>query len=782
MNISKIRYYAHEGNISKETLRYLINCRSECEHLDFKENLELKQDYGCTSFGKDVVAMKNVGGGFIVVGVQDKTWNPIGITKPIPYDSKKLIDKVRKSTGLDLGVDIVHHKVYINEKEKLFALILIRSTIKRTKLRNPSICTKSFHTKEKWGIRAGDRYIRKGDSTVLIKSDSEMEELLDYLEMQYNQSDLEESSIEVSPFAVESGLYRLLPIGYDRFIGRDQAKKKLLEAIEGDPRIWIYNLHGPGGVGKSALANWLVYRAYENRQFESIIQLSAKERELSTKDCRVKSLTPSLLSLEDLLDHVLRLFEHEEFCNTDIEKRKRIVIEIMDAYTMLCVLDNMESVSDARILDFIYNLPPSTKAKILLTSRTRSPQWEYPIQLQEFSNKEITEFINFRNQELMINFPTDETSIKKVSNLTGGLPLAIQWTLGIYNKTKDIKKTLHENSQTNSPLLEFSFRNSWQILSLSAKEAMAVFSIFDNSPTIQLWRIVLDWPIERLEKASNELELATFINRRIDMKSGKEIYTTLPITRTFSKQQLSEMGQLEKKSTHRYSEYIGKLELYDFATRRYDGKFEKFGAKSDFQKKSILLSVQAEDEIKNMHFEAAKNFFKAALDTDPHSVYSLVSYAEFKANNGNYTKAINLIKEAQKHVTQKNGFFIYHASYKVYKEMRNDNKRIECLRKAIEFDPTHNVARHELGFSLSRIGKFDEAIKEFDKIIDFELKRLNGPTKQMLFAMKTKYTTLERAKRKKEADSFLETALTIIDSYDSVINFKYELEELKSNE
>ncbi|NQV19461.1 MAG: putative DNA binding domain-containing protein [Armatimonadetes bacterium] len=780
MNISKIRQFAHEGNVSKETLKYLLNCYSECEHLDYKEKIELKSDHACASFGKDVVAMKNVGGGFIVVGVKDKTWEKVGIDSPMPYDSKKLIDQVRRSTGLDLVVDIIHHKVYIKEEELLFALILVRSTIKRTKLRNPSICSISFNAREKWGIRAGDRYIRKGESTVRIKTEAEMEELLDYLEMQYNQSDLEESNIEVSPFAVESGLYRLLPQGYERFIGRKDAKKKLIEAIEKDPRIWIYNLYGPGGVGKSALANWLVYNAYEKRQFESIIQLSAKERELSTTDCRVKSLTPSLLSVEDFLDNILRLFEHEEMCNSSLDKRKKTVIDIMDAYTMLCVLDNMESVSDARILDFVYNLPPSTKAKVLLTSRTRTPQWEYPIQLNEFSNLEIIEFIKFRNEELMIDFPSDKVSIDKLSTLTGGLPLAIQWTLGIYNKTKDIAIALNKKSQSSSPLLEFSFRNSWDILSTTAQKAMAVFSIFDNSPTIQLWSSTLDWAIETLEKAINELELATFINRRIDVKSSKEIYTALPITILFAKQQLSNMGNLEKNSIHRYNNYIGKLELFDFATRRYDGKFKKFDAKSDHQKKAILLSIQAEDEIQNMHLEAANKFYKEALDTDPRSIYTLVSYANFKVSNGRYTKALSLIQEAQKHVTKKNGFYIYHASFKIYKEMRDDNKRIECLRKALEFDPTYNVARHELGFSLSRIGKFDEAIKEFDCIIDFELTRSNGPTKQILFAMKTKYTTLVRAKRNSEAELFLNNALELIESYESIKGHKLELAELRS--
>jgi hypothetical protein len=51
-----------------------------------------------------------------------------------------------------------------------------------------------------------------------------------------------------------------------------------------DPRIWIINVHGPGGVGKSALVNWATYEFYGARQFEGIIHLTAKDSRASPSD------------------------------------------------------------------------------------------------------------------------------------------------------------------------------------------------------------------------------------------------------------------------------------------------------------------------------------------------------------------------------------------------------------------------------------------------------------------------------------------------------------------
>jgi len=169
MNISRIRQMTIQGDVSKDALRYLLDCHGECEHLDFKSDIDLENDYGCAGFSKDVVAMKNVGGGYIILGVVDKSWKPMGLKKRITYDTKMLREKVKKSIGLDVEVDIVQHELDIDGEPSLFALILIRATNIRSKIRVPSVANRDFHPQEKWGIRQGDIYARSGDSTKKIK-------------------------------------------------------------------------------------------------------------------------------------------------------------------------------------------------------------------------------------------------------------------------------------------------------------------------------------------------------------------------------------------------------------------------------------------------------------------------------------------------------------------------------------------------------------------------------------------------------------------------------------
>src|SRR5947209_17650495 len=208
--------------------------------------------------------MKNVGGGYIVVGVQDKTWSPIGLGAPLPYDGKLLRDVVRKCCGVDLDVDIVPHTAFGDLGTGRFALILVRGSSRRKKRRAPSVASKAVHPKESFGFRRGDIYIRRGDSTVRIQSQSELEDVLERLEAVADESVIAASSPSL-PFAVLDGTYRLLEKGYDSFVGRTTLRTEVVDSITKDPRLWIIDVRSEERrVGKECRSRWMAY--YEKKR------------------------------------------------------------------------------------------------------------------------------------------------------------------------------------------------------------------------------------------------------------------------------------------------------------------------------------------------------------------------------------------------------------------------------------------------------------------------------------------------------------------------------------
>lgn len=753
MNLSKLKNMINEGDMSIHALRYLIECKGECEYLDYKEKLEFHNDYNDACFARDAVAMRNAGGGYIIVGVKDKTWLPLGLGTQFLTDTKQLRDIVRKTTGLEIEVDVVPHRLFITGYYKNFALILVRSANKLRKLRTPSVVRTSFNPKEKWGIRSGDIYFRKGDETVRVSSDAELNDLLEDLQDRHNQSSLENESKLPSPFEVETGLYRLLPLEYENYVDRPEIENQLKNALEGDPRIWIVNLFGPGGVGKSALASRITRCYYDHKAFDCILQLSAKDNKLTNRG--ISALSPSLYSLENLLKNILVLFGFGDYIKSSVEDQKDIVKLLLTDYRTLLVLDNMETVKDGRIMNFVRNLPASSQSKVLLTSRTRTSGWEMPVRVAELSLEEVGRFTEIKANELRLSpLKCMDEILPRIHKASGGLPLAIQWILGEYAVTGNWDLATEHVGSTDSPLLEFSFRNSWNVLSEDAKKALAVLSIFDEPPTASIWANAVGFTIERLEKAvegAAGLVETTFVSEKVDRKTGLKTYHALPITLGFAQNELATMGRLEIDARTNYQKYVQQMELVAVETERYSSLFEEFQVERDTEKRAIILARKADTARSSLNYDAAEELYSQALEIDPRSIYVLVNYGILKHEMGQVGRAIQLMEDAGRRCNKGNGFWVYYNLTKIYDDIRNRVKVEACLRKALTYNPKHKIARHQLGMVVSRLGRYEEAVSIFDEIIRDELALPGGPTYTLVATYKAKLISLQKA-----GESYLE--------------------------
>ena len=639
MNLSIITKMLNEGNMSLDCLSYLLNCRAECERLDYKEQLHIDNDKGLCDFTKDILAMKNVGGGYIVIGVEDKTRKPVGLANHLPYDGKMLRDKVKKCSGLDLEVDIVPHDLHVEPVKLRFNLVYVRGSKRSSKLKMPSIVSKDYFPKEAYGLRRGDIYSRRGDSTVRVQSAEELQEVTDAIEVHVNQ-DAFEASVNPSPFAIEHDTYRLLEKGFEHFVGRSTLKKTLESAVTQDPRIWIINVHGPGGVGKSALVNWLVYRFYEQRAFEAIIHLTAKETVLTQAGIRPHSRT--LYSLENLLDHVLDDFQ--EKTSDDLEVKKNKVIEYLCAWKTLLVLDNMETVSDGRIISFVQSLPPQIQSKVLITSRQKTGGWELPVAVNEFDFEETKEFIDIKSKELGVDFPLDDETCHRVLVVSRGLPLAIQWMIGQYKILRRIHNVLVAVAKQDSPILEFSFGNIWKILSNDAKAILAIMSIFDQPPTAQEISIASAAPLESVEKSLESLVEVTLVTKNTQVSDGRLTYTALPITLAFARNQLTTMGELELECRRRLNLFNEQMELRESEVSKLRGIFLRYRIETDHEKRAVMLCMRGQSEASFGNDADAESYFQRARDLAPQSAYVHMMWAKFLLLRKQVGKALQLIE------------------------------------------------------------------------------------------------------------------------------------------
>jgi tetratricopeptide (TPR) repeat protein len=761
MNLSILERMIGEGDLSRDAFRYLLECRSECEWLDYKEQLALEEDSQLCAFAKDVLALKNVGGGYILVGVRDKTWEQVGVAGAFPYDAKLVRDKVVRATGLNLDIDVVTHELRHDSGALRFALLLVRGAKKRSKRRKPAVAAKDFCLGKPFEIRRGDIYIRRGDSTARLSSSEELIDLLDRLEEQADE-DARTAEGTPSPFAVSEGTYRLLERGFESFVGREDLRNRVVSAVCGDPRLWIINVHGPGGVGKSALVNWVAYELYKKRQFEAILQLTAKETVLT--DAGINRYSRSLYSLENLLDQILLLFEENP--DRPLVEKRSLAIELLSAWKTLLILDNMETISDGRILSFVQSLPESCLARVVLTSRTRSPGWELSIAVNEMSREEAAEFIKLRSRELDIDFPLDAQTIQRVYAASGGLPLAVQWMIGHYKRSRRIDLAVARVLDRDSPVLEFSFRNIWQLLSRNARTVLALLTIFDGPPTAQQISVAADMGQEAVEQALGELVDMTLVNRVVSSE-GQATYLALPITLSFSRHQLGEMGELELRSRQRWQQFNEQLELQYSEVARFRGEFEKYGIETPNEKRAAILCRRAESEMFAGNAEGAEVLFSQARDMAPQSAYVLSRSASYELARNRVGVALERATEACARATKRTGALAFSVKARILDVQRDRGARLEALEKALSFDPEDMVLRHQYGVALSRVGLEAEAIKEFTRIIDVEKTRI-PPRDTLVMAYNTRIINLRRLNRAEEANADIERVRALVTEHPSL--------------
>jgi hypothetical protein len=496
-------------------------------------------------------------------------------------------------------------------------------------------------------------------------------------------------------------------------------------------------------------------------------------------DTGIRHFSRSLYSLENLLDHLLLLFE--ESPEQELSIKKDIAIELLSVWHILIILDNMETVSDGRILAFIQNLPPESKARVLLTSRTKTGGWELPIAVTEMTSEETTDFIKLKSTELQVDFPLEPQTIARVTEVSGGLPLATQWIIGQYKKSRRLDLVLENAKSTDSPVLEFSFRNIWGLLTPEARTILAIMSIFDGPPSLQQLNVATEMPFEWIERALSDLVDVTLVNRMPPREDGQTLFSALPITLAFARNELTAMGDFELKSRQRLQRFNEQMELQASEIARFRGEFDRYGIETPNEKRAAILCRQAESAMFSGNAEGAEILFKQARDLAPQSAYVLARAASYELARNRVGLAMERATEACQRAGKRTGALCYSVKARVLDVQRNKAGRVEALEKALTFDEDDTVLRHQYGVALSRVGREREAIDQFSKIIAVEEGR--SPARETLvMALTTRIINLRRLGRSAEAEADIMRARQIITQYPHLSHVASKLDELDAGD
>ncbi len=532
----------------------------------------------------------------------------------------------------------------------------------------------------------------------------------------------------------ENGILHNLPNPtYNRFIGRNESIAKILKSLR-NRRIFLVGISGIGGVGKSALAIKTMRYIIEtgDKAFSFIIWVSAKKTFLTPDG--IISETQIFSNLVQLLDVILKITGFTEYLKCTFNLKKEVVIQILSMDKFLIIVDNFETVLNPdEFLNFFEEIGNSCDdSKIIITTRHQLGSSEKIIDLKEFTFQEYDDFIKYLiKDKFIIDEKVQAKEIKCLYDFTGGLALATEFFIGQVNKQNSIQKILKkvESQEINKEsILEFSFKESFELLKFDEKKVLFAISLLDN-PSLNNICFLSGFDEFQVEEIIGKLKKLSFLNINFGMDDTK--YSILSLTKSFLQNNLFKYQQLNTELTARYEEYqfitdiskqIIQYEPNQDISRSMDSIVVRLARAAYF------LAGQG-------NFKKSEEYFNQAVNYDAKTSFVWYQWALAEREYSNNLKD-EYFEKALQYANEDEKKLILFEWGKSYSTTNRHKQSIEIFRKYLAINPDNKNVYHFIGKSYYEIGHnlwkkqlFTEMKDNYEKSLDaFKTSLHENPT------------------------------------------------------
>lgn len=342
----------------------------------------------------------------------------------------------------------------------------------------------------------------------------------------------------------------LPPRDYAQFVGRQRELAEVRRLLHPRSRPYLVTVDGIGGIGKSALALEAAYAYLDpglpaSERYEALVWLSAKNTVLTTEG--IQTRTQQFKTLSNLFAAIAQTLDYPAITQARADEQRAIVEQLLAERRTLLILDNLETVDDEDLLDFLRELPPPTKA--LITTRHRIDN-AFPLALtgmpeadahalieQEAGRKGVTSSVELREQ---------------LWARTGGMPLAIVWSIGLIAQGQPVETVLRQLGSGQSDIIDFCFTQS--LAHIRGRDAYSLFlaaSRFADDVSREALGIVagLQGDQHGIERGLEELVRLSLLNKYGDR------YSLLTLTRALLQAEAQRELLLVADMTERWIAY-----------------------------------------------------------------------------------------------------------------------------------------------------------------------------------------------------------------------------------
>ncbi len=489
------------------------------------------------------------------------------------------------------------------------------------------------------------------------------------------------------------------------FIGRSQDIEALTKLVLSNR---VVSVLGDGGIGKTALALKVAYDIVdmnENCPFELIIWTSAKTTMLTSKG--IEDIYSTITDYTGLISEISD--------SIGTESRLDEILEYLDYFKTLLIIDNLETIQSQEVRGFIREA--QTKCNILITSRIGLGELEYPRKLNGLSETEsaklIREIARIRNSDTLIKLP--QPTLVDISSKLYFNPLAIKW----FVSTVETGIPPHEVINNKENLLDFCLTNVYEKLSNGAVSILKTIRASRKKVTNAEIIYLSNYKPLDTRKYLIELFKTTLISRQIE--DGNNYEEVIYYISDFAKDFLSKKYPIEesyiKNNIKKSKELnigirqINKVQKYnEFALNAlvYDNQNQMISAK--FLQEALFHS-------KNGDFDNALLKVKEAKNIDPNyfEVYRVGAF--IKASQGDLLSADEDYQLGLEIAPENPRLLFYYAQFLMF-QLEDVDGALEYAKKVYEQKPNHPYTAFLIARCLNSAQDFGKAIQVVRNLIE----------------------------------------------------------------
>jgi tetratricopeptide (TPR) repeat protein len=326
------------------------------------------------------------------------------------------------------------------------------------------------------------------------------------------------------------------------FVGRTDEVRHLDRWLD-DPLSKRWALSGDGGKGKSAIAYSFARSVVigGHKTLDAVIWLSAKVRRFIAGST-ITVDRPDFTDLESSLKAILRAYGWN--VPPSIEEKKAVVLSLLNELPALLIIDDIDTiktaVSDA-ILFLLFDVPAITASRVLITSRKIHFGLDVcTTPISGFNKQDARDFIESRAKLFGLKQSDLLKHADRLIDVTDASPLYIEDLLRLVRLGVPVTEAIGVwKKKSGEAAREYSIRREFDELTEDAQKMLLALSIFEGPCTIEQLRAALDWNVERIIDAQQDLRklylMPSFTGEADSQKLVLNTNTSLLVQNVFKK-------------------------------------------------------------------------------------------------------------------------------------------------------------------------------------------------------------------------------------------------------